>query len=133
MWCWRCQSDMPMLDEEEYAEIYKFSEASISSEKRNELVCSLYKQYTGMSATNHAAIYHHRISLYGPPCPNCGKPLRTSRASFCAECGHQIVKKDKFKKTENNNADNFAGLVCILAIAYYIFAEIYALFTGKMP
>ena len=30
----------------------------------------------------------HRISLYGKLCIKCGKPLRTSKAIFCANCGH---------------------------------------------
>jgi hypothetical protein len=46
-----------------------------------------YHQVTGFPETNANAIMHHRISLYGPPCTVCGKPLRTPRASFCAACG----------------------------------------------
>jgi hypothetical protein len=46
-----------------------------------------YFQMTGMDESNENAIMHHRISLYGPACDYCGKPLRTPRASFCAACG----------------------------------------------
>ena len=46
-----------------------------------------YYELTGFMETNPAALWHHRVSLYGPPCSNCGKPLRTPRASYCPACG----------------------------------------------
>ena len=30
---------------------------------------------------------HHRLAEYGPPCRNCGLPLRTAEAKLCAACG----------------------------------------------
>lgn len=48
---------------------------------------STYERLTGFRETNYKALHHHRISLYGPDCSACGKPLRTARASFCAACG----------------------------------------------
>jgi hypothetical protein len=47
----------------------------------------LYQELTGHAEANPGAIWHHRISIYGPPCHSCGKPLRTPQASFCAACG----------------------------------------------
>ena len=52
-----------------------------------EPACDKYFEITGFRETNHNAIWHHRISLYGKPCKKCGKPLRTPKASFCAACG----------------------------------------------
>lgn len=49
----------------------------------------LYNEITGFGETNVNAIWHHRASSYGPSCSNCGKPLRTPQASFCAACGTQ--------------------------------------------
>ena len=46
-----------------------------------------YERLTGYRETNPRALYHHRVSLYGPPCPHCGKPLRTPKAKLCAACG----------------------------------------------
>lgn len=48
---------------------------------------SLYKQLTGFHETTPLAVWHHRASLYGPPCATCGKPLRTPLAKLCAACG----------------------------------------------
>ncbi len=46
-----------------------------------------YFKLTGFRETNSNALHHHRVSLYGPPCRVCGKPLRTALAKHCAECG----------------------------------------------
>lgn len=46
-----------------------------------------YREITGFPETNPNALWHHRISLYGPPCHSCGKPLRTPVAKRCVECG----------------------------------------------
>ncbi len=51
--------------------------------------CEKYYELTGFRETNHAAIWHHRLSLYGPECLKCGHLLRTSKASFCANCGNK--------------------------------------------
>ena len=46
-----------------------------------------YEMFTGVRETVVNAIWHHVASRYGPPCPECGKPLRTSKARLCAACG----------------------------------------------
>jgi hypothetical protein len=46
-----------------------------------------YFEITGYNETNANALWHHRLSRFGPPCKACGKPLRTPRAKLCAECG----------------------------------------------
>jgi hypothetical protein len=93
-----------MLDEQEYAIIselfsqgmratkeyrqkYNLPASGGTIEDRFQPVRDAYRQITGVDETNHLAILHHRISLYGPECHNCGKPLRTERANFCAACG----------------------------------------------
>jgi len=92
MWCWRCKSEMPMLDEEEWTVIDShwknaFAMKGVPIERRFDQLKEAYEQITGFAETNHLAIMHHRISLYGEDCHSCGKPLRTPQAAFCAACG----------------------------------------------
>ena len=53
-----------------------------------------YFEITSFRETNVNALWHHRLSLFGPPCSACGKPLRTPRAKMCAECGTPASKSD---------------------------------------
>lgn len=92
-----------MLDEQEYAEIASLYRAGMQSVKnyRNETGAPLksvpfaeyyapmlarYEAMTGYTETNHLAVMHHRLSLYGPPCTCCHKPLRSPRAKLCGSC-----------------------------------------------
>jgi hypothetical protein len=96
-----------MLDEEEYAEISRLYSGGIRATKefrerwgvplkdalndasidaRFQPVRDAYERMTGMKERNHNAIMHHRLSLYGPPCRHCHKPLRTPNAKLCASC-----------------------------------------------
>lgn len=94
-----------MLDEAEWAQLQPELSGIISSIKRHreyhhsssieearanaikDPALELYFKLTGFEETNIDALWHHRISLYGEPCPECSKPLRTKVARFCAECG----------------------------------------------
>lgn len=93
-----------MLDENEYEIIHQMSSQALTVAKENrrknnlpienlkieeifQSICEKYQEMTGFKETNHIAILHHRISFYGEPCENCGKPLRTPQANFCAACG----------------------------------------------
>lgn len=88
LWCWRCQTEVPMLDEEEFAllqaKMCRFSRANLQA------ALAEYQRLTGVSESNVNVIWHHRIAQYGPPCPGCGKVLRTPVAYKCFECGRQI-------------------------------------------
>lgn len=79
LWCWRCKMKLPMLDESEFA--------LVESKTRQEALAE-FNRLTGFNETNINAVWHHRISLYGPPCPQCGKVLRTPVAFKCFECGY---------------------------------------------
>ena len=45
-----------------------------------------YEMFTGYQETNPNAVRHHLVSKYGPPCPQCGKALRTPTARICPVC-----------------------------------------------
>ena len=96
VWCWRCQMDIPMLDDDEFKAMIKHGNNSHSDmdsgPKRRRLqrkaMVDYYNQLTGENETNLNVVFHHQISQYGPPCENCGKPYRTDVARFCAGCGN---------------------------------------------
>jgi hypothetical protein len=103
LWCWRCKTDVAMLDEQEYAEISALhrigtesvkryrreKQAPLSSVPMAEMYAPMLARYQAMTVykeTNPNVVRHHRLSLYGPPCAHCGKPLRTPMAKLCGSC-----------------------------------------------
>ncbi len=103
IYCWRCRMDIPMLTEEEWSVVSPLLENPVTQIKRyrEEHQCSLaeahakgfgrqalveYERMTGFKELNPNALFHHRLSIYGPPCHACGKPLRTPQARYCAMC-----------------------------------------------
>ncbi len=94
LWCWRCKMEIPMLDEDEFAIASKmygdaFNKTGMPLKDRFKPLLQYYESVTGFKETVPNAIMHHRISQYGPPCENCGKPYRTPQASFCPACGNK--------------------------------------------
>ena len=104
IYCWRCRMDIPMLTEEEWAQVAPHLDNGIEQIKRyreqhgcslaeakekglGQEALALYERMTGFHETNANALWHHRLSIYGPPCQACGKPLRTPEARSCAVCG----------------------------------------------
>jgi hypothetical protein len=104
LYCWKCDRDVPMLDESEWAQLepalaaateeiqsrrarmgLSLSDALSTPYGRRALI--LHEQLTGELATAVEPLWHHRASLYGPPCPVCSRPLRTPRAQMCVSCG----------------------------------------------
>jgi hypothetical protein len=101
--------DLPMLTDQEWEEEVGPHLVNVVSQikrYRDEHGCSLaeahqkgfgqqalanYERLTGFKETNPNALFHHRISVYGPPCTHCGKPLRTPDARVCAMCSSPRV------------------------------------------
>ena len=104
VYCWRCQIDIPMLDEHEWAQLvplltHVLDRAQTYRDRTGaspqvaleqgiyRLALDKYRELTGHVETNFNALWHHRLANYGPPCQQCGKLMRTRVARFCAECG----------------------------------------------
>ncbi len=100
--CWRCGCDVPMLDEDEFAEVWPLYRDSLILHKNvaGEIragratladlyrpMLDVYERLTGFRESNPKAVLHHRAALYGPPCRACGRPLRTPQAAACVTCG----------------------------------------------
>jgi hypothetical protein len=69
-----------MLDEEEYGQVMALWRQDGAMKERLALMFAEYVRITHYAETNPNAVWHHRLSLYGPPCRSCGKPLRTPQA-----------------------------------------------------
>jgi hypothetical protein len=105
--------DIPMLDEHEWGEIlprlmsgieqikrYRVDDNVSLAEARRAIdesengALTRYFEITGFRETNTNALWHHRLSLFGPRCGVCGKPLRTPRARMCVACGTPRSESD---------------------------------------
>lgn len=104
LYCWRCDRLVPMLEESEWALVQPLLSVGIAELQRyrrehgvsladaktrvsSAAALARYRQLTGHEETDADAIWHHRVSLHGPPCKACLRPLRTPRARYCASCG----------------------------------------------
>jgi len=93
LWCWRCKADVLMLDDGEFKRVSSLLHTGKQGNAYERMFGPLlleYESVTGIPETNPNAIYHHVLSMYGPPCRNCGKPLRTPRAKLCGSCMHPV-------------------------------------------
>jgi hypothetical protein len=108
LYCWRGM-EIPMLEEseweavapllanpiqqiKEYRLVHGVSLAEASEKGFGQKALAVYEQLTGFRETNPKALWHHRVSLYGPKCSACGVPLRTPQATYCINCGWRPQK-----------------------------------------
>jgi hypothetical protein len=80
--------EIPMFDDGEWHNIAQSTSVreANSIPKRDDAMLAEYNRITGFGETNPNTVYHHRLSLYGPACKHCAKPLRTPKAKICGAC-----------------------------------------------
>lgn len=107
--CWRCDTKVKMLDDEEFKlcrEAWFKGKTIVEKElekrkikdfvwldkietfEKYRYLVEMYRIITGEYEPNPLAILHHQRSQFGKDCPNCNKPFRTSRAIYCVSCGY---------------------------------------------
>lgn len=110
-WCHGCRKEIPLLSAEEAEELrnlwrndrlsfgiqksadYDTKEAFLRELFRRSL--KWYQTHKGVEFVTEDELRSfdhwaccHSIDDFGLPCPNCGKLLRTRRATYCVECGY---------------------------------------------
>lgn len=98
-YCWRCKTEIPMLDKEEFtiaSELYSigFKIAKANRQERFKELLEYYNNLTGFGETEPYAIMHHSLEQIGSDCESCGKPYRTPKAKLCAACGNKRIVTD---------------------------------------
>jgi hypothetical protein len=81
---------MPMLEKGEADYVFAPARSRFYVDVAPQIL-GRYLEVTGFEETNVNAVFHHVVSLYGPPCATCGKLLRTPRAKLCAACGAPVA------------------------------------------
>jgi hypothetical protein len=85
LYCWRCQMEIPMLEEHEAADV-------LDNGRDQNRILRRYFEVTGFEETNANAVWHHVADLHCAPYSSCGKPLRIPRARKCAACGAEVAR-----------------------------------------
>jgi hypothetical protein len=109
VYSFRLGAEVPMLTDEEHADVVRDAHATIDAimAYRAQTGASLeeaqralpkpsaerYYKLTGFKLWTVYDVFYVRRSDYGSDCPSCGKPYRTPRARYCAECGHGLPVK----------------------------------------
>ena len=93
-----------MLDKAEAKAVAAVQANPVQPGRNNQEALDLYFRLTGFRETNINAVYHHMLDQYGPPCANCGKPLRTHKARWCPACGAGVLAPNSSDNSEGTEA-----------------------------
>jgi hypothetical protein len=104
-YCWKCQKDLPFLDESEWSRVephltqgmmdiknYREAHGADIKTARDAVTSkamSLFEEISGVGGVHADIIRHHRLLLWGTECNNCGWLLRSPNAKHCANCWHK--------------------------------------------
>ena len=102
-YCWKCDCDAPFLDDDEWKVFSPHANSTVQAIKNyreengiglaeakaavEDTTVQEFFKFTGFQLPDCHAVYHHRLSIWGPECSECGQLIRTDRATFCANCG----------------------------------------------
>ncbi|WP_147429627.1 hypothetical protein [Teredinibacter turnerae] len=105
-YCWRVGKELPMLNEEEWAQLSPLLSDTVRKIKayRAEHGCDIptarancdpravakFEELTGHKNIGYDVMFYLRRSSYGPKCSSCGKLFRTPKAKLCASCGQKL-------------------------------------------
>src|SRR6266850_5316989 len=98
-WCWRCKSEVPILDDEEFQSITSLMDKGEGETLRERMFSALlceYERVTGSHETNPNAIYHHKLLSMALPAPSAGTfahPQCESMRIVHASCRKADLKK----------------------------------------
>lgn len=109
MYSYRLKRAVPLLTETEFAPIERSLQShfgqikryleehpgfSIGEARANCCADAMesYERVSGVRLAHPDQLYWVRMSLYGAPCPTCGRPFRTPRAKLCAACGFELAE-----------------------------------------
>jgi hypothetical protein len=106
LYSFKLKCEVPLLSDDEYRPIahalaqrmaairsYRLQHNVTLEEARrcaNSDALDYYERLTGIRLAHPEELYAVRLSDYGRPCPQCGKPFRTPKAKLCAECGFAL-------------------------------------------
>lgn len=112
-YCWRCECEMPFLEEDEWKQLPTTHETMeeiirYRLEQKCDLVTArqfaethqmkVFEELTGMSWVHFDIISHHRLADWGPECVHCGQLLRSQYAPTCTECGGKVPGRENLAK-----------------------------------
>ena len=107
-YCWRCDAELPFLDETEYSIIKPLLGIPVLIDRDteewrllNQIPLDIFESITGHRLSERSDIHHHRLSLMGPECPDCGHLLRSTKAAFCANCWSDVKPKSNESPKEH--------------------------------
>ena len=101
--CWKCQRELPFLEEQEWAELHPVLSRTLNAVKQlrrnngsdiptaisavQSEALAKFRDITGYEVEQYDVLWHHELAQWGPECSDCGHLLRTPRASRCVNCG----------------------------------------------
>lgn len=124
-YCWKCKRSAPFFTESEWNELGPLVDTDIAiiKEYREATNCSLdealnrlpfdssrlAEAWSGYRERSPSRFYHHRLSVWGGECLDCGALFRTPKAAFCASCGADSSRQASRKEFDEQTGGDDGG------------------------